>query len=45
MTGPIRTALYVRKGGFVFRVQVDGLAAEEIKAKEKTLAEDVLAKL
>jgi hypothetical protein len=40
MTGPIRTALCVRKGGFVFRAQVDGLAA-----KEKTLEEDVLAKL
>ena len=44
-TGALGTALYVKKGSFVFRLQVNGLAAEETKAKEKALAEDVLAKL
>lgn len=44
-TGASRTALYVKKGGFVFRVQITGLTAEDTKAKEKMLAQDVLAKL
>jgi len=42
---PIRTALYVRKGNFVFRVQADGLAAEEARAKDKAKAGNFLAKL
>lgn len=38
-------ALYVKKGDFVFQIRVHGFPLEEIKAKEKTLALDVLAKL
>jgi len=38
-------ALYVKKGDFVFQVRVHGFPLEEIKAKEKTLAVEVMAKL
>jgi hypothetical protein len=38
-------ALYVKKGDFVFQIRVHGFPLEEIKAKEKTLALDVMAKL
>ena len=38
-------ALYVKKGDFVFQIRVHGFPLEEIKAKEKTLAVDVMAKL
>ena len=44
-TGGGRTALYVKKGDLVFRIQIFGIAAAETKAKEKTLAQEVLAKL
>jgi hypothetical protein len=37
--------LYVKKGSFFFKVRVLGFPAEQIKAKEKTLALDVLKKL
>jgi hypothetical protein len=39
------TSLSVKQGGFVFTVHVNGFPTEEAKAKEKTLALDVLAKL
>jgi hypothetical protein len=39
------TLLSVRKGGFVFTVHINGFSTEEAKAKEKTLALAVLAKL
>ena len=39
------TTLAVKKGGFVFRIRVSGFPLEESKTKEKTLAQDVLAKL
>jgi len=38
-------ALYVKKGDFVFEIRIHGFPLEEIKAKEKTLAVDVMAKL
>jgi len=38
-------SLYVKKCGFVFQVRVQGFSLEQIKAKEKTLALNVLAKL
>jgi hypothetical protein len=38
-------ALYVKKGNFVFQIRVHGFPLEEIKAKEKTLAVDFMAKL
>ncbi len=38
-------ALYVKKGDFVFQIRIHGFPLEEIKAKEKTLAVDVMAKL
>lgn len=39
------TVLTVKKGNVVFVVHVTGFADDEIKAKEKTLALDVLGKL
>jgi hypothetical protein len=39
------TELTVKKGDSVFQVRVYGLPDEEAKAKEKTLAQDALAKL
>jgi hypothetical protein len=39
------TVLTVKKGDVVFVVHVNGFSDEQIKAKEKTLALDVLAKL
>lgn len=39
------TELTVKKGGFVFQIRVFGFPMEDIKAKEKTLAQEVLAKL
>ena len=39
------TALFVRKGDFAFSVKVFGFPPDQIKEKEKTLAQDALAKL
>lgn len=39
------TGLSVRKGNFAFKVRVYGFPIEQIKAKEKALALNVLAKL
>jgi hypothetical protein len=39
------TGLSVLKGGFAFKIRVYGFAVEQIQAKEKTLAQEVLAKL
>jgi hypothetical protein len=39
------TELTVKKGVFVFQIRVFGFPMEDIKAKEKTLAQEVLAKL
>jgi hypothetical protein len=39
------TALFVRKGDFMFQVRVYGYPPEDIRAKERTLAQDVLANL
>ena len=39
------TELTVKKGNSVFQIKVSGFPAEEVKAKEKTLAQEVLAKL
>ncbi len=39
------TGLIFRKGDSAFDVRVYGFADDEIKAKEKTLAQDILAKL
>jgi hypothetical protein len=38
-------ALFVRKGDFAFSVRVYGFPPDQIKEKEKTLAQDALAKL
>lgn len=38
-------AFFARKGDFAFSVRVYGFPPNEIKAKEKALAQDVLAKL
>lgn len=38
-------ALFVRKGDFAFSVKVFGFPPDQIKEKEKTLAQDALAKL
>jgi hypothetical protein len=38
-------ALYVKKGNFVFQIRIHGFPLEEIKAKEKTLAVDVIVQL
>lgn len=44
--GPDNTmTLYVKKGKAVFRVTVGGFPLDQVKAKEKTLAQDILAKL
>ena len=40
-----RLASSVKKGDFVFQIRVHGFPLPEIKAKEKILAVDVLAKL
>ena len=45
VTGSSRVALYVKKGNFVFRVQITGLKTDEARAKEKTLALDAVSKL
>lgn len=46
MTTPgFGTGLSVKKGNFAFKVRVYGFSLEEVKAKEKTLALGVLAKL
>lgn len=45
VTNGFRAALYVKKGDFVFRIQITGLPAEETKAKERMLAQDVLGKV
>lgn len=42
---PQGTTLIVRKGNFAFSVRVYGIPAEQIRDKEKTLAQDILAKL
>jgi hypothetical protein len=39
------TVLTVKKGNVVFVVHVNGFPDDQIKAKEKTLAKDILAKL
>jgi hypothetical protein len=39
------TELTVKKGDFVFQIKVNGFPVEEVKAKEKTLAQGVLANL
>ena len=39
------SGLVVRKGNTPFHVEVRGFSANEVKQKEKTLAEEVLAKL
>jgi hypothetical protein len=44
-TPGIGITLTVRKGASVFQVRVTGFPADEAKAKEKTLAGEVLAKL
>jgi hypothetical protein len=41
----MNTSLYVRKGSSVFQVIVFGVPKEQIKSIEKTLAEEVVAKL
>jgi hypothetical protein len=46
MTTPgFGTGLSVIKGGFAFKIRVYGFPIEQIQAKEKTLAQKVLAKL
>ncbi len=46
MTTPgFGTGLSVRKGGAAFKVRVYGFPIEQIKQKEKTLAQEILAKL
>jgi hypothetical protein len=45
VASPLNTSIYVRKGSSVFQVIVFGVTAEKIKAIEKTLAEEVVAKL
>jgi hypothetical protein len=46
MTTPgFGTGLSVLKGGFAFKIRVYGFPVEQIEAKEKTLAQEVLAKL
>jgi hypothetical protein len=41
----MNTSIYVRKGSSVFQVIVFGVPKEQIKSIEKTLAEEVVAKL
>ena len=38
-------ALFVKRGTVVFQIRVSGFPVEDGKAKEKALAQDVLAKL
>jgi hypothetical protein len=38
-------SLYVKKGNSVFQIRVSGFPVEDSKAKEKSLAQDVVAKL
>jgi hypothetical protein len=46
MTTPgFGTGLSVKKGSFVFKVRVYGFSLDQIEAKEKALALDVIAKL
>jgi hypothetical protein len=46
MTTPgFGTGLSVKKGGFAFKVRVYGFPLQQIKEKEKTLAQQALAKL
>jgi hypothetical protein len=46
MTTPgFGTGLSVKKGGFAFKVRVYGFPLRQIKEKEKTLAQQALAKL
>jgi hypothetical protein len=42
-TPGLGTGLNVKKGDFVFEIRVYGFPLDDIKAKEKTLAEDALA--
>jgi hypothetical protein len=44
-TGGLGTGLTVKKGSFVFEIRVYGFPLDQIEAKEKILAQDVLAKL
>jgi hypothetical protein len=44
-TGASGPELTVKKGNSVFQIKVYGLPVEEIKTKEKTLAQEVLARL
>ena len=44
-TGGTLTALTVKKGKVAFEVRVYGSTIEQVKAAEKTLAEDIVAKL
>jgi hypothetical protein len=44
-TSGFGTGLSVKKGSSVFQIRVYGFAVEQIQAMEKTLAQDVLAKL
>jgi hypothetical protein len=46
MTTPgFGTGLSVLKSGFAFKIRVYGFPVEQVQAKEKTLAQEVLAKL
>ena len=45
VASPMNTSIYVRKGSSVFQVIVFGVPKEQIKSNEKTLAEEVVAKL
>lgn len=46
MTTPgFGTGLSVKKGNYAFKVRVYGYSLDQIKAMEKTLAQDILAKL
>jgi len=44
-SGGLGTGLNVRKGSSAFQIRVYGFSLDQIKAMEKTLAQDVLAKL
>lgn len=45
VTTAAQTSLTVKKGNSVFQIKMSGFPIEQAKAKEKTLALDVLAKL
>jgi hypothetical protein len=48
MVSQLRLTIHVRKGNAIFEMMVDGFSAdqiEQVKRMEKTLAEDVVAKL